>query len=71
MIEDKFINRASEALLEVCNNEDDHIIGVRKMVAIDNVCGGYRTRYRIRGSLSDEEYETFNKTVTTIVNKKN
>jgi hypothetical protein len=61
-MEDKFIDRASEALLEVCNNEDNHVIGIRKMGAIDNLYQGYVNRLMYSGELKDEDYEIFNKT---------
>lgn len=70
MIEERYTNTAATALMNICDNEDTHKIGVRKMVAVDKIYESYKIRAK-KQTLTDFDYDTFNKTVTKIVNKKN
>lgn len=70
MIEERYTNTTAKALMDICDNEDTHKTGVRKMMVVDKIYESYKIRAK-KQTLTDFDYDTFNKTVTKIVNKKN
>jgi len=67
---ERFLNRATETIQNIVNNNDNYKIAVNKMCAVDTIYKSYSTR-NTHKELTDADYEVFNDTLTIIENKNN